>query len=72
MRKINNLSFVFLGIILLTFTIWSATDTSFSSLKGIEHQDTLKKINSCENSKTNKSFETYMTCLLYTSPSPRD
>ncbi len=61
MRKINNLSFVFLGIILIVFTIWSATDTSFSSLKGIEHQETLKKISVCENSKTDDSFETYMT-----------
>ena len=43
------------------FAFWSATDTSFSSLKGIEHQETLKKINQCENSKTDNSFETYMT-----------
>ena len=61
MRKINNLSFVILGIILIIFTIWSATDNSFSSLKGIEHQETLKKINQCENSKTDNSFETYKT-----------
>ena len=59
--KINNLSFVILGIILVVFAFWSATDTSFSSLKGIEHQETLKKINQCENSKTDNSFETYMT-----------
>ena len=59
--KINNLSFIFLGLILLGFAFWSATDTSYSSLKGIEHQETLKKINVCENSKNEKSFETYMT-----------
>ena len=59
--KINNLSFVILGIILVVFAFWSASDTSFSSLKGIEHQETLKKITQCENSKTDKSFETYMT-----------
>ena len=59
--KINNLSFVILGVILVVFVFWSATDTSFSSLKGIEHQETLKKINQCENSKTDNSFETYMT-----------
>ena len=59
--KINNLSFVILGVILVVFAFWSATDTSFSSLKGIEHQETLKKINQCENSKTDNSFETYMT-----------
>ena len=45
-------------MILVGFTIWSATDSSFSSLKGIEHQETLKKINQCENSKSGKSFET--------------
>ena len=45
----------------MIFTIWSTTDTSFPSLKGIEHQETLKKINDCENSKTDNSFETYMT-----------
>ena len=61
MKKINNVSFIFLGMILLIFTVWCATDTSFSSMKGIEHQETLKKINACENSKTNNSFETYMT-----------
>ena len=59
--KINNLSFIFLGLILLGFAFWSATDTSYSSLKGIEHQETLKKISVCENSKNGKSFETYMT-----------
>ena len=59
--KINNLSFIILGIILVVFAFWSATDTSFSSLKGIEHQETLMKINQCENSKTDNSFETYMT-----------
>ncbi len=56
--KFNNLSFVVLGIILLVFAFWSITDTSFSSLKGIENQETLKKITQCENSKTDKSFET--------------
>ena len=61
MKKINNLSFIILGIILIVFTIWSATDNSFSSLKGIEHQETLKKINECEDSKTDNSFERYMT-----------
>ena len=59
--KTDNLSFVILGIILVVFAFWSASDTSFSSLKGIEHQETLKKITQCENSKTDKSFETYMT-----------
>ena len=61
MKKINNISFIILGIILVGFTVWSSTDSSVSSLKGIEHQDTLKKINACENSKMNKSFESYMT-----------
>ena len=50
MKKINNISFIILGIILVGFTVWSSTDSSVSSLKGIEHQDTLKKINVCENS----------------------
>ena len=45
----------------MVFAFWSASDTSFSSLKGIEHQETLEKITQCENSKTDKSFETYMT-----------
>ena len=77
--KTDNLSFVILGIILVVFAFWSASDTSFSSLKGIEHQETLKKITQCENSKTDKSFETYMTissqfdiCLLYTSDAADD
>ena len=61
MKKINNISFIILGIILVGFTVWSSTDSSVSSLKGIEHQDTLKKINVCENSKMDKSFESYMT-----------
>ena len=61
MKKINNLSFIILGVILLVFAVWSATDSSFSSLKGVEHQETLNKINTCENSKMNKSFESYMT-----------
>ena len=43
--KINNLSFVILGVILVVFAFWSATDTSFTSLEGIEDQETLKKIN---------------------------
>ena len=61
MKKINNFSFIILGVILVGFTVWSATDSSFSSLKGIEDQDTLKKINECENSKSGKSFESYFT-----------
>ena len=36
MKKINNISFIFLGIILLGFAVWSSTDSSVSSLKGIE------------------------------------
>ena len=59
--KINNLSFVILGVILVVFAFWSATGTSFTSLEGIEDQETLKKINACENAKMNKSFESYMT-----------
>ena len=61
MKKYNNLSFIFLGLILLGFTFWSATDTSYSSLKGIEDQETLRKINVCENAKDEKSFERYLT-----------
>ncbi len=56
--KINNLSFIFLGLILLGFAFCSATDTSYSSLKGIEHQETLKKIKSFPVKVENLGSET--------------
>ena len=59
MKKINNLSFIILGVLLIVFAIWSTTDNSYSSLKGLDEFRTIEKINICENSKHHRTFESY-------------